>query len=310
MSDLLQRAIAVALDISKRREAGELIDDQDVIVQHADLSPHLEKELRKLQLLNAARHAAAASPRDDDHSDLRMTLCAAQAEDVEATQFIDASAISALADLEVPDAIPRTRPFRPTLRPAMAMLRVFHDDGVSYENVSLRRECTVIGRRSGEVQIEHDPMVSTKHAEIIRSDTDGGWRWYLRDLDSTNGTFVRVDGARLSHGSDILMGSHRYRFTIAQEEPRLEHVIGGEVVDSMPISREGTWIGREQRAQMDSFWDEQLDLKHAFIQIDRSGRWSIKNVQSVNGVWLRIEEVRLTRSCQFQLGEQRFAFHG
>lgn len=310
MSDSPQEAIDVALQTLKRREAGEQLQDETVIAAHPHLSPYLERELKKLKLLNVARDAATAAHATDDVADLRMTAFAAESSDIHTTQAIHSTAADELEHGHAPESIERTKLFRPSLRPAMAMLRVFHDDGHTYQSIPLRGERTVIGRRTGDVLIEHDVLLSTQHAEIVRTEIDRVWHWHLRDLGSTNGSFVRIDGARINDGNDLLMGSNRYRFTTLDNEPRLEHVVGGEVVDSMPIDPSGTWIGREYRSQMECFWDELLDLKHAFIQVDRNGKWSIKNMQSVNGVWLRVDQVRLTRSCLFQLGEQRFAFHG
>jgi pSer/pThr/pTyr-binding forkhead associated (FHA) protein len=81
--------------------------------------------------------------------------------------------------------------------------------------IGLETSPIIIGRHApnlGEavlIQIEDDPLVSRRHAEIMVDD-DG--TWWLQDLGSTNGT--RVDGASipahrkvaLSPGIDVQVG--------------------------------------------------------------------------------------------------------
>ena len=47
---------------------------------------------------------------------------------------------------------------------------------------------------------------------------------------------------------------------------------------------------------------------HARLYRDAKGRWHVANNKSANGVWVRAEQMPLTGSCQFQVGEQRFLF--
>src|SRR5688572_937130 len=72
---------------------------------------------------------------------------------------------------------------------------------------------TSIGRDRGCDICVDDPMVSTKHAEIVR-DEAGTYR--LRDLGSRRGTFVgahKVDEVELRDGDELLIGPVRMRFT-------------------------------------------------------------------------------------------------
>ncbi len=54
--------------------------------------------------------------------------------------------------------------------------------------------------------------------------------------------------------------------------------------------------------------DPFLNGRHARIFRDRRGRWTVEDVNSLNGVWVRIQRAALERSSEFQLGEQRFLF--
>ena len=50
----------------------------------------------------------------------------------------------------------------------------------------------MIGRTEGDVLIPHDDMISGQHAELTRRQEPGRCRWHLADLNSRNGTYVRV----------------------------------------------------------------------------------------------------------------------
>jgi hypothetical protein len=54
--------------------------------------------------------------------------------------------------------------------------------------------------------------------------------------------------------------------------------------------------------------DPCINPRHATIRRDSKGRWVIQDVDSLNGVWLRVDRVTLDDNSEFQLGEQRFRF--
>ena len=87
--------------------------------------------------------------------------------------------------------------FRPKLRPPTAVLKILDDNQQTGELVRLRSDRTIIGRSEGEIRIPHDERISSSHAELVRTGDGKGWTWYLNDLESTNGTFVLVEKARL-----------------------------------------------------------------------------------------------------------------
>ncbi len=72
---------------------------------------------------------------------------------------------------------------------------------------------TTVGRGSGNSLVFDDSYTSTTHAELVR-DAEG---WLVRDLGSTNGTFVngrRVRGqVRVDAGDEIAFGSVVVTFT-------------------------------------------------------------------------------------------------
>ena len=103
--------------------------------------------------------------------------------------------------------------FSPSQRPRVAILRIL-DDGswTRGESIRIRTDRLVIGRLEGDVIIRHDEAISSRHAELFRRIEEGQTRWFLKDLDSRNGTFIRVTKKVLNHGHELLLGGHRFQF--------------------------------------------------------------------------------------------------
>ena len=111
--------------------------------------------------------------------------------------------------------------YRPTLRPSMALLHVLDDGEDSGGNRADSRQFVRHRRVEGNLTIPHDGGMSGQHAEISRRFENGEHCWYLKDLQSTNGTFVRASTIILSHEQEFLIGSRRFRFELpmAPEQP-------------------------------------------------------------------------------------------
>jgi pSer/pThr/pTyr-binding forkhead associated (FHA) protein len=230
-----------------------------------------------------------------------------------------------------------TAAYRPTLRPSMALLHVLDDGEDSGEIVRIRPNSFLIGRVEGDLIIPHDGGISGRHAEISRRHENGEYCWYLKDLQSTNGTFVRAATVILSHEQEFLIGSRRFRFelpvvrdqpvvteaarnatrkweslsgspAVSGAQPVLVDVSPGRPGQRFPLREQDTWLGRD-RAQCSIVVDDPMvDRRHARVYRDEKSRWVIANARSRNGVWARIQEVNLGRGGFFQCGEQRFFF--
>jgi pSer/pThr/pTyr-binding forkhead associated (FHA) protein len=224
---------------------------------------------------------------------------------------------------------------RPQDRPPIALLCVLDDGKADGEWHRLRTDRCVIGRTEGDICIVHDPKMSSRHAEIVRERTAGGYRWLLKDLDSTNGTFVRVGSTVLADQSEFIVGRARYRLeagaaglgttadladlptsgtvpwasdAIRPSVPMLAELApgGGQRV---ALSQPEYWIGRDPKScQIVRPDDLLLNARHARLYRDPKGLWRIESNKTVNGIWLRVDHIALTGSCQFRLGEQRFLF--
>jgi pSer/pThr/pTyr-binding forkhead associated (FHA) protein len=229
-----------------------------------------------------------------------------------------------------------TVPFRPLRRPPMALLCIL-DDGKDEggEWVRLRGDRVVIGRGEGDILIPHDSMISGRHAELTRELEEGRFRWYLTDLGSTNGTYLRIGSAFLKHNQELLIGGRRYRFDAAPQgvaTPADEAAQSGArgtaawagVAATEPVASlvELTAQGEGQRFRLTKpeipigrlptpggilLKDDPLvSPQHARLFLDKKGRWHIENTHSLNGTWLRIQRVAIEPAGHFLLGEQRF----
>jgi len=268
-----------------------------------------------------------------------------QATVLESVEDIRAQIRAAVAPKEMVDVPASTtepaqdaKPFRPTLRPSMALLCVLDDGDDTGEILRIRASSFVIGRAEGDFLIPHDSGISGRHAEISRRIENSERCWYLKDLQSTNGTFVRAATVILSHEQELLIGSRRFRFEVPAPPTQATPPLGPEVnatrkweaipghqavaawhptfVDispgcagqRFPLTEPEYWIGRDPRLCSIVIDDPMVDRRHARLYRDGKNRWAMANAGSRNGLWARIQEVGLGRGGFFQCGEQRFFF--
>jgi len=225
-----------------------------------------------------------------------------------------------------------TVPFRPVHRPPIGVLVVADDGSADGEVIRFRQDSYVIGRTDGDVRIPHDGMMSARHARLSRETDRGRARWFLTDLESRNGTFVRVNAAALQHGSVVLFGSRRYRF---RDAPPPAADPGGDgaatvgfravnptdlfpsVVEVRPDGSEGppfllqedaVTVGRDPKRCALVLDDPMVSPVHARLSRDAKGVWQVENQGALNGTWVKITRVPVGRGVQFLLGEQRFHF--
>ena len=131
----------------------------------------------------------------------------------------------------------------------MAKLQIFFPDGSEITH-DLPEEKTYVGRISENQLHIPDDSLSSRHAEIIFENAN----FYVRDLDSTNGTFVngsKIESAVLNHGDEVRFGSVACLFlsenadsattseaaAIEEQKSAIQSVRPEKFTSSSPISR-------------------------------------------------------------------------
>ncbi len=224
------------------------------------------------------------------------------------------------------------QPYRPRVRPPLALLCILDDGKHDGEWLRLRGDRYVLGRTDGDIRIPHDGLMSSRHAELSRQKVQGAVRWVLTDLGSTNGTLVRVGSTVLRDGWEVQVGRGRYRFEAADREttaaepavagttrPWQSEGVHAQFPALVELAEEGggrrfllrqaeSWLGRDPGTCAIARPDDPLtNPRHARLYRDAKGQWHIANHKSLNGVWLRLVQPQpIETACQFQLGEQRF----
>lgn len=220
-------------------------------------------------------------------------------------------------------------PMRPQARPPTALLCFLDDDGELGEWHRLRGERYVIGRTTGDFTIQHDGAISNPHVELVRARIADGFKWVIRDLGSTNGTFARVSQIELRNGQEFIVGSQRVRFENAQDHAlpssndqtqrwsianlKEAQQCGSTLllVDRNENKRillshsQDNCIGTDLSCSIRITDDPYLSRIHASINRSKDGAWRLRAGPSRNGVWAQIREMIVEPSGEFLIGEQR-----
>lgn len=225
---------------------------------------------------------------------------------------------------------PIEQPLRPILRPSVPVLTVLDDGSFEAgEELRIRSARFVIGRSAGDLMLANDRAMSSTHAEIRRADASGQCDWYLHDLDTSNGTFVRVQGGRLTPHTILTLGLRRFVLgepfaELRRQEgdgtrmldssidssvwPLLQETCEGDAKLSFPLRKATVTIGRKGGGCDIQIDDPHLAPHHATLEKAPRGGWRIKAEPTENGTWLSLAKIKLTPHCFFRCGEQFFRF--
>ena len=103
---------------------------------------------------------------------------------------------------------------------SVVILEGYDTEGMEYP---IKQTYALIGRSKDAAVKLKDPMVSREHAAIEFEEND----FILKDLDSTNGTYMRgtlIKERRLSHGDKFQVGNTVLQFI-------LQDIIGGRTYE-------------------------------------------------------------------------------
>lgn len=306
--------------VQQQLNAGETVNGLALLKQY----PSLQRELKAYLLSLAAKgkqvtfrspaaFAATCAPLSNEESLLANTGTAQPSkptpsfdEDVEGDNRATVELGEKIQDGS--DSGERKIPaYRPSVRPPMAIVEWIYDGSLGSRRIPMLADRFSIGRKEGDIAVFHELWMSGRHAEIQRRKIGDSYRWFLVDLNSTNGTFIKTEAVVLTAGDELFLGRERYRFVNQPPEVGLLHVTRGNA-EKWLFNKTQEQIGSSQTPMQCMVNDPFLSPIHATIFCGANGTWTVRDNNSVNGVWHRIREVELMNQSEFQLGEQRFRF--
>jgi pSer/pThr/pTyr-binding forkhead associated (FHA) protein len=214
------------------------------------------------------------------------------------------------------------------LATAAARLVVIAQDGSPGRDYPLLADQTDIGRDEGNILLPNDPYVSPRHARILKQQG----QFFVQDLDSVNGIYVRLKNpTKLEHGDLVLMGLEVLRFEVVSAAdkgfgpatdrdtqvfgspaaPRyarlLQRTVEGVTRDSHYVTRDETVIGRES-GDIVFTGDPFMSRRHAAFSRDPSdGSFSVRDLGSSNGSYIRIRgEREIEHGDHVRIGQHLF----
>jgi FHA domain len=235
-----------------------------------------------------------------------------------------------------PGAGPVAVPYRPTVRPPMAILVVFDDGRTDGEIIRIRDHRFIIGRSEGDLVIPFDGRISARHLEITHQIVGGLHRWVVTDLQSTHGMYVRVHRTKLADKGEFLVGNGRYRFDapIVDAGPTVDHdpnggdfssthgwnegatgirppavteLLGSDIGNRMLLIKSEYWIGSDPSCSICRPDDPFCEPQHVRLyRCGPRGGWNAEHNNTVNGLWLKTPQITVESKARFQIGEQRF----
>ena len=99
----------------------------------------------------------------------------------------------------------------------MAILVLIHK-GLTLKRIPLNQPELRIGRKTDSDLFVDDMLASQNHAVVEKrenADSPGGADFFIRDLGSTNHTYVNgspVDLKKLDHNDVVVIGKHTFKF--------------------------------------------------------------------------------------------------
>jgi pSer/pThr/pTyr-binding forkhead associated (FHA) protein len=213
-------------------------------------------------------------------------------------------------------------------RSVAARLVVIAQDGTPGRQYPLQDDQTDIGREEGSILLPSDPYVSPRHARVFQR----GGRFFVRDLTSVNGVYVRIRAAeRLQNADLVLIGLEVLRFEVVSDAekglgpatergtrvfgspslPRYgrlsQRTVEGLTRDIFYLGRDETVVGRES-GDLVFTNDPFMSRRHAiFMRDPATSTFLIQDLGSSNGTYLAVRgEHELVSGDHIRIGQHLF----
>jgi pSer/pThr/pTyr-binding forkhead associated (FHA) protein/ribosomal protein L40E len=209
-----------------------------------------------------------------------------------------------------------------------ASLVVISQDGTPGAEHPLTGARTDVGREHGAIILASDAYVSPHHMRVSRQNG----RFFVRDLESVNGVYVRLRGPlALRHGDLVLIGLEVLRFELVSDAERglgpatergtrvfgspsvprharlCQMTVEGAARDVYYLCRDETVIGRES-GDLVFTNDPFMSRRHAAISRDATtAGFTLADLDSSNGTYLAIRgEQELESGDYLRVGQHLF----
>jgi pSer/pThr/pTyr-binding forkhead associated (FHA) protein len=207
-------------------------------------------------------------------------------------------------------------------------LVVIAQDGTAGAEHPISGPHTEVGRTAGDITLSADPYVSPRHLRVSRRNG----RFFVRDLESVNGVYVRLRGPELlRHGDLVLIGLEVLRFELVSDAERglgpatergtrvfgspgltrharlCQLTVEGVPRDVYYLCRDETVIGRESGDVVFTN-DPFMSRKHASLTRDPAlGAFTLADLGSSNGTYLAIRgEQEIVHGDHLRVGQHLF----
>jgi pSer/pThr/pTyr-binding forkhead associated (FHA) protein len=209
-----------------------------------------------------------------------------------------------------------------------ARLVVIAQDGTPGAEYPIEGPHAEIGRTEGTIELGADPYVSPRHLRLSRRNG----RFFVRDLESVNGVYVRLRAPELlRHGDLVLVGLEVLRFELVSDAERglgpatergtrvfgspaltrharlCQLTVEGVPRDVYYLCRDETIVGRESGDVVFTN-DPFMSRRHASITRDPAlGAFTLSDLGSSNGTYLAIRgEQEVTSGDHLRVGQHLF----
>jgi len=206
-------------------------------------------------------------------------------------------------------------------RAKLILIKGQGQDGMTYYLSATEH---IAGRVEGDIRFpDMDPLLSPRHANFYYQDSD----LCVRDEESTNGVFIRIiEPLALSAGDTFLVGEQLLRVEKTRDDEAPSVDSDGTYFYSSPSYPSmfqvvqvlhGGSVGRIHRARGDklTMGREENDLNfpddpfisghHAQLEMTEGGQFSLTDMGSKNGTFLRLREAQKLKHGDYVfLGQQ------
>lgn len=219
-------------------------------------------------------------------------------------------AANGLVDVTVfitPPAKDKTLPIVPIKKERKARITRLLAGDVEETEYPLLTGNTTIGRQGTDIVFPDDPMLAEHHASIVHSEG----QYTLRDDGGTTsaggatGVFLKAaPGKQIEVVAGDLVQIGR-QFLLFEALAFAWYNANGKQLGRYPLTEKAIIMGRESPDITLDAGDKSLSRRHIALSV-KEGKTFIKDLQSINGTYLKVNSRKMVSGDIFRVGQQTF----